>query len=231
MLHLLAVDLTETAYNTIWGLSDTWSAIVMLLISVACGVALGSERAVREKEAGIRTHVILILGATLFTIISCSFADDGARIMAQIVTGVGFIGAGIIMFRGESLHGLTTAAGIWTTAGIGMAIGNGMIVVGLVATALVLLCQIVLHAGVASRRKFYRYIRIGFVYDDKMIAFLKQTFEVENFGRLKFRQEGGKMIADAIARTCTDCAADRLASIMIDNPNVLSLERLDINRY
>lgn len=231
MLHLLSAELTETAYNTLWGMGVTWSSIVKLLISVACGVALGSERAVREKEAGIRTHVILILGATLFTIISCSFADDGARIMAQIVTGVGFIGAGIIMFRGESLHGLTTAAGIWTTAGIGMAVGNGMVIVALVATALVLLCQFLLHAGVASRRKFYRYIRIGFIYDDNMIAYLKQIFEVENFGRLKIRQDGDKMLADAIVRTCADCAADRLAHIMLDNTKVLSLERLDVNRY
>ncbi len=231
MLHLLSTELTETAHNTIWGLGVTWSAIVMLLVSVVCGVALGAERAIREKEAGIRTHVILILGATLFTVISCSFSSDGARIMAQIVTGVGFIGAGIIMFRGETLHGLTTAAGIWTTAGIGMAIGNGMIIVGVVATALVLVCQIALHTGAGSRRKFYRYIRIGFVYDKQIISFLKSTFEVNNFGRLKLKQEGDRMIADAIVRTCTDCTADRLAGLMLDNPSILSLERLDINRY
>lgn len=230
MLALLNTTVTQTS-NTLWGMNATWSAIVMLLISAVCGFLLGIERSLREKEAGTRTHIILILGATLFTIISCSFGDDSARIMAQIVTGVGFIGAGIIMFRGEALHGLTTAAGIWTTAGIGMAIGNGMILIGIVATVLVLLCQIILHTGAGGKRRFYRYIRISFVYDADTVQLLKEQFVVKNFGRVKLQSKDNSVVADAILRTYADCSVEVLSDLMQNNSAVLSVERLDVNRY
>lgn len=230
MLGLLSV-IEATTHNTIWGLGVTWSIIIMLLISAVCGIVLGLERSIREKEAGVRTHVILILGATLFTVISCSFSDDGARIMAQIVTGVGFIGAGIIMFRGEALHGLTTAAGIWTTAGIGMAIGNGMIIIGVVATALVLVCQIVFHTGVNSKRKYYRYIRVSFVCNTDSVKLLKDTFAIKNFGRLKVRDDSDRVLAEAIMRTNVDCSVEVLSSMVEEHADILSLERLDVNRY
>ncbi len=229
MLQLMATATVDTAQNTIWGLNATWSAIIMMLISVLCGLALGAERSVREKEAGVRTHIILIIGATLFTIISCSFVDDSARIMAQVVVGVGFIGAGIIMFRGEALHGLTTAAGIWTTAGIGMAIGNGMIVLGIITTVIVLVCQVGFHAH--SNGKQYRYIRICFVYNVETVDQLKAMFGVRNFGRLKMQTREEGIVADTILRTREDCSIETLSSIMKDNASVLSVERLDINRY
>ena len=123
---------------------------IRLLVASACGLLIGLERELRAKEAGVRTHFLVCIGSALFMIISVygflSTKDvdgirdaDQARIAAQIVTGIGFIGAGTIMVNRGSIIGLTTAAGLWVAAGIGMAIGCGMYFLGLLSTLLVLI--------------------------------------------------------------------------------------------
>ncbi len=129
-----------------------------LLMAAACGSAIGYERKNRMKEAGIRTHFIVAIGATLIMIVSkYGFQDqvgwqnislDPSRIAAQVVTGVGFLGAGIIFMKKQSIRGLTTAAGIWATAGIGLAIGAGLYIIGLEATVIIILGQILLHGKI-----------------------------------------------------------------------------------
>ena len=91
--------------------------IINILLAAVLGGAIGFERKLRFKEAGIRTHTIVSIGAALMMVVS-KYAFDGvqadaSRVVAQIVSGVGFLGAGIIMLRGQKMHGLTTAAGIW----------------------------------------------------------------------------------------------------------------------
>lgn len=118
-----------------------------LLLAAFCGALVGFERKRRNKDAGIRTHVLVAVGAALFSILSefgfGSYGDD--RIAANIVTGVGFLGAGVIFLRGRNVTGLTTAAGIWTVAGIGMAAGLGMYALAGVATLLVVVLQFMMH--------------------------------------------------------------------------------------
>ena len=132
-----------------------------VLIACVCGAAIGFERSKRLKEAGIRTHVIVCCAAALTMIVSkYGFADvasadgaglygtkgtDPARLAAQIISGVSFLGAGIIFRNGSTVKGLTTAAGIWATAGIGLAIGAGMYVIGVFTTAVVAVIQILMH--------------------------------------------------------------------------------------
>ena len=117
----------------------------------AClGLLIGSERKNRNKSAGIRTHVIVALGAALIMVVSkYGFMDvekaDAARVAAQVVSGIGFLGAGVIFVRNNLVNGLTTAAGIWATAGVGLALGAGMYVVGISSALLVLLIQFVMH--------------------------------------------------------------------------------------
>ena len=117
----------------------------------AClGLLIGSERKNRNKSAGIRTHVIVALGAALIMVVSkYGFTDvekvDSARVAAQVVSGVGFLGAGVIFVRNNLVNGLTTAAGIWATAGVGLALGAGMYVVGISSALLVLIIQFVMH--------------------------------------------------------------------------------------
>jgi len=130
--------------------------ILRMFVAGVCGFVIGFERKNRAKGAGIRTHFMVAMAAALMMIVSMySFNDpifpegvrvaDPTRIAAQIVSGVGFLGAGMIFVHKNTISGLTTAAGIWATAGIGMAIGAGMYVIGIVATMLVLFAQIILH--------------------------------------------------------------------------------------
>lgn len=131
--------------------------IVRLLLACICGIAIGFERKEHSKEAGIRTHCVIACAAALMMIISkYGFADlpigemgvrgaDPARIAAQVVSGVGFLGAGTIFLQRNVIKGLTTAAGMWVTAGVGMAIGAGMYIIGIASTVILLLCQVLLR--------------------------------------------------------------------------------------
>ena len=128
-----------------WG-----SALARLAIAGALGSVIGFEREIREREAGLRTHLLVAIGAALFTIVSAyGFHDilgssgpkvlvrlDPSRIAAQIVSGIGFLGAGAIIRQGLSIRGLTTAASLWVVAAIGMAAGAGYYAGAVLATAL-----------------------------------------------------------------------------------------------
>lgn len=124
--------------------------LVRIFVAACLGILIGSERKNRNKSAGIRTHVIVALGAALIMVVSkYGFMDvekaDAARVAAQVVSGIGFLGAGVIFVRNNLVNGLTTAAGIWATAGVGLALGAGMYVVGISSALLVLLIQFVMH--------------------------------------------------------------------------------------
>lgn len=133
----------------------TQELLMRILLAALCGAAIGYERKNRHKEAGIRTHILVAVGAALIMIVSkYGFDDilankgvglDPSRIAAQIVTGVGFLGAGIIFVRNHIVNGLTTAAGIWVTSGIGMAVGSGMYQIGIISAIGVVIVQIILH--------------------------------------------------------------------------------------
>lgn len=127
-----------------------WDYLIRVVVACLCGGLVGLERTKRLKEAGIRTHIIVALGATLIMVVSkYGFGDvadaDASRIASNVITGISFLGAGVIFVRGGSVKGLTTAAGIWATAAIGLALGAGMYTVGVLCTALMILLQIALH--------------------------------------------------------------------------------------
>ncbi len=135
-------------------MSDLVLYSIRILLAVTLGFAIGWERRLRIKEAGIRTHAIVSCGSALIMIISkYGFTDvagdfDGTRIAAQIVSGIGFLGAGIIVHNKGALRGLTTAAGIWVTSGIGMCVGCGMWELACVATVVIIVLQVILHLPV-----------------------------------------------------------------------------------
>jgi putative Mg2+ transporter-C (MgtC) family protein len=116
-----------------------------VLIAALLGAALGLEREWRGKEAGLRTNTLIALGAALFTAVSMHLGSgDPGRVAAQVVTGVGFLGAGAILHNGASVQGLTTAAMIWVNAAIGVAAGAGHIRLAVASTAIVLLAMVAL---------------------------------------------------------------------------------------
>lgn len=146
---------------------------ISLTAAVVLGFALGLERELTNKQAGLRTHIFVCLGSCVFTLLSIygfpTFAlgdnvildqatgvRDTARIAAQIVTGIGFIGAGTVMKNGSSVHGLTTASTLWIAAGIGMACGAQKYDIAVVATILsilVLICIKWIETKILSKRK------------------------------------------------------------------------------
>ena len=132
-----------------------------IVLAMACGGVIGFERTRRFKGAGLRTHMIVCCASALFMIISkYGFLDvpssafgevlisrnaDPARVAAQVVSGISFLGAGVIFKNRGSVSGLTTAAGLWATSGIGLAMGGGMYVLGILTTVLIALFQYLLH--------------------------------------------------------------------------------------
>lgn len=137
----------------------TLELIVRIVIACICGAGIGIERTLRLKEAGIRTHTIVALGSALMMVVSkYGFLDkdvylgsfDASRIAASVVTGISFLGAGVIFVKGNSIKGLTTAAGIWATSGIGLALGAGMYTVGVVSTVVLIAIQLSLHRFVGG---------------------------------------------------------------------------------
>ena len=128
----------------------TWEFILRIFVAAILGGAIGLEREYRAKEAGLRTHFLVALGSAVFMIVSAYGFDgvmntpehrwDVSRVAAQVVSGIGFIGAGTIIFHKSEnvVRGLTTAAGLWVTAAIGLACGGGMYVLSIASTVLVL---------------------------------------------------------------------------------------------
>lgn len=147
--------------------------ILRITVAGLLGGIIGMDRTYRAKEAGFRTHFLVALGSAIFMLLSqYGFTDllanirragvdlrlDPSRIAAQVVSGIGFIGAGTIIFQKHAVRGLTTAAGLWVTAAIGMTCATGMFALAGVTTALVLVCleigrHIGRHSGSWERRR------------------------------------------------------------------------------
>jgi len=129
-------------------------SIARLLLAAVLGGVIGLERESKHRAAGLRTNMLICVGSALFTVLSISvanqFGGDHGRIAAQIIPGIGFIGAGTLLRARGSITGLTTAATVFMVAAVGMATGTGLYVVALFATVLILLCLLLL--GVLERR-------------------------------------------------------------------------------
>ena len=209
--------------------------LLRLFIAAVCGLAIGFEREFKMTDAGIRTHFIVAVGASLIMIISkYGFTDqigwsnlslDPARIAAQVVSGVGFIGAGLIFLKEKSIIGLTTAAGIWTTAGIGLAIGSGLYLVGLGATLLIILGQILLHGKIkwlAPTKTEVLTLQIEGI--PNAIKEIQSIFEKQNITIIKLK---GKYTNNS--NTLTELEIEIKVDEEFNNLNLLSI--LQDNQY
>lgn len=142
--------------------------MVLALAAVACGAILGAERERHEKPAGLRTLILVCLGATVFTMISFVFTSstgDSGRVAAQIVTGIGFLGAGAILHSQKGVSGMTTAATIWVTAAIGITIGAGYPLAGLGTSVLVRIVLVAVLKWEISHLGGIQEVHIDLVFD------------------------------------------------------------------
>ena len=168
-----------------------------IAIGALRGALIGLERHLRAKEAGVRTHFLVGLGSALFMVISqFGFPDaerfDAARIAAQVVSGMGFLGAGLIIFHKNSVRGLTTAAGIWVVSAIGLASGAGMFWVAAAATGMAVICLEALHYVMRSSDRHQMRIRFSASSEAAVQSVLQRfsrdmdTYSIE-------REEGGSL--------------------------------------
>lgn len=203
-----------------------------------CGALIGYERKNRLKEAGPRTHCIVALAAALMMIVSkYGFYDlfttdsiklDPSRIAAQIVSGVGFLGAGVIFVRKQSISGLTTAAGIWGTAGVGMAIGAGQYIIGIAATLVIIFVQTVLHKDFRwFRNPTAEQLIIRLEETEHALADLKRWLEIHHIELLNMKTSHvGKntLELDVYVKLPKDYPVTDLMDLHQDVPEVISVE-------
>lgn len=211
-------------------LEQLWLALDLILAALL-GFFIGLERKLRDKEAGIRTHTIVAFGAALMMVISKFAFDseaDSARVAAQIVAGIGFLGAGIIVYKKNVVHGLTTAAGVWTTAGIGMACGGGLWLIAIIATVVLVLIQFCLHRKIFRHKKIYS-IKIVFIQDTNEREQVKALFDIDRYNRLVVERQGEELIYQAILDTDIEYSSTALDEIMKSHKFIRSIERYDDN--
>ncbi len=203
-----------------------------LLLAVLLGFCIGYERKIRFKEAGVRTHTIVCVGSALMMVISLyafkGDAADAARVASQIVSGVGFLGAGMIVYRQHEVHGLTTAAGVWATAGVGMSCGARMYLVAIGATALIIVVQCIFHLNIPFlRSKRYYTVRIEFLQTGDENVKIKEIFGTDRFNQLVLHREENRIVYSATLNTDKEFSSTRLNEIMTENPFICSIERCD----
>ncbi len=202
-----------------------------LLLSVVLGFVIGFERKLRSKEAGIRTHTIVCVGSALMMVVSkygFGGAADSARVAAQIVSGVGFLGAGMIVYKQHEVHGLTTAAGVWATAGVGMACGGQLYVIAVGATLLLVLVQVLFHSKIpVFRTKRYYSVKIEFLQTGDENVRIKEIFGTDRFNQLVLNREGERVVYSATLNTDKEFSSTHLNEIMAENPFIRSIERCD----
>lgn len=212
--------------------------IIRMVLACICGAAIGLERSRRLKEAGIRTHIIVALGAALmmlvskygfFDVIGNGISLDASRIAANVITGISFLGAGVIFTKDASVRGLTTAAGIWATAGVGCAIGAGMYLSGVIATVLIVLIQIILHKHLISNETaVINQISITTEYSVSSIEQLKNNLEengIQVLGCRIEKRDDGKITIDMSIKMNKSVSFDDVIRVIDDNEKyVLSMK-------
>ena len=216
---------------------SSWEIVLKLVLSVLLGGAIGFEREVGNRPAGLRTHILVSIGAALIMLVSkygFGTASDPARLAAQVVSGIGFLGAGTILRTGNTVQGLTTAASLWVCAGIGLAVGNGFYFGAIITTILVLISLIIL-----ARVENFIYIRkkrifkivsaerpgligdIGTFFGQNNIVIKKI-----NLNSLDEREEDNRIGIELIVDIKSDIEIDDIVDLMY---NIEGIQRISVD--
>ncbi|MFB6589116.1 MgtC/SapB family protein [Bacillus thuringiensis] len=190
-------------------MSVDFDFIIRIGVAGLLGAMIGIEREIRSKEAGLKTHFLVAVGSALIMVVSkYAFSDivfeehmslDPSRIAAQVVSGVGFLGAGTIIIQKQAVKGLTTAAGLWATAGIGLAIGAGMYVVGIGATILVLIGLEIVSRIFKVQFLFPQNITVQmFVNKHEAVQQILETLQVKGIPILSYEVEASQQGTETV---------------------------------
>ncbi len=233
--------------NSQFSLMQNLDFVIRILVACLCGFVLGVERSRRFKEAGVRTHMIVCAGAALIMIVSkYGFADltsaskemyngtrgaDPARLAAQVVSGVGFLGAGMIFKNGGSVTGLTTAAGIWAAAGIGLAVGAGMYMLGILVTIAIASIQMLMHI-VTVGADAYKHCNLDilvenlFDFDEKFRDLMKQYGAT--LVEFRITREVNGIRYNATLKSKKAITSDDVSAVLAGNAEVIEISVLSI---
>ena len=186
-------------------MDQTWISLLNICLAAGLSLLIGLEREFYSKQAGVRTYTLVGMGAALFTVVSkYGFFDvispqstgfDGSRVAAQIVSGIGFIGAGLIFVRRDAVRGLTTAAGIWFVAAVGMAAGAGMHVVSCLVSVLYLVVMLGLRPltrAMPHARSTIRHFTIHYLDGHGILRDIMETIGKLGLSALDLRVTGQK---------------------------------------
>lgn len=201
--------------------------IYKLLISFALGAIIGAEREYRSKSAGLRTLILICMGSTLFTILSIKISSDAGRIAANIVTGIGFIGAGIIFRENNRVVGITTAAIVWVTAAVGMGIGAGFYEVTVMCFIISGMTLVILAPvqKFIRRKSQIRNYRIMCVYQRKTLKTYEHLFKEFDLKILRGEQSRiGTHISGNWTLQGSERMHEKLTHHLLNDTDVLELD-------
>lgn len=218
-------------------LFDNSFYVVRMVLAAFCGAMIGLERSRRQKDAGIRTHMIVALGAALSMVVSkYGFLDvagidgisaDASRIASNVTTGVSFLGAGVIFVKDLSIKGLTTAAGIWTTAAVGLAIGAGMYTIGISATVLMIIFQVLLHGFFSGLENTVNEFKVVIKENQNTIESFKKSLADINikFESCKMkRNDDGTLKLDITIKKSRTTSMAEIIELAQNNPDIVEVE-------
>jgi putative Mg2+ transporter-C (MgtC) family protein len=231
-------------------MSEFWSEfwiqqleyLLRIVVAAVCGAFIGMERKRRLKGAGVRTHLIVALASALMTVVSkYGFFDvtvldsvnlDPSRVAAGVVSAIGFLGAGVIFMRNQSVIGITTAAGIWATVGVGMAVGAGMYVVGVASAVIIVLVQLCLHhnfhLGTSTSAAEEHPISLVISNKRESVQSLQEQFERHGItlSEMKLEKDAdhGRICVEAVAKLPKAYTAAELMFLLQESEYIDSVE-------
>jgi putative Mg2+ transporter-C (MgtC) family protein len=201
--------------------------ILKLLIAAGLGALIGIEREYHSKSAGLRTMILIAVGSTLFTVISAKLGGDAGRIAANIVTGIGFIGGGIIFRENNRVVGITTAATAWATAALGMCVGIGAYEIASVSSGIVLFVLYVLVPvqNLIKRRNQLRNYRIVCKFQQKTLKNYEMLFkELDLDAKRGVQSRIGNTITGTWIVQGSERKHEKLTKILLNDPEVIEFD-------
>ncbi len=214
--------------------TNWWQMLICLTVALLLSTAIGFERQLKHKSAGMRTHTLVGLGAALFTIVSkYGFSDivaegtvnlDPSRVAAQIVSGIGFIGAGLVFVRRNKVRGLTTAAAIWLTAAVGMSAGAGLVIPAVFVT-LTYLVVVYGFPWIAARTSLgnstvhdikVRYLDGTGTLRQILLGFTLKGFQIQGFNQQTSSDEHGGVVGRLVDRVDSEALQSREVEVELE---------------
>ena len=215
---------------------DIWKILIRIGLAILAGFLIGLENRHRSKEAGLKTHTLLCLTASVLIIISkYAFYDlvkfsgiqyDASRIASNIVTGLCFLGAGMVLYRKDTVKGLTSAVSICLTIAVGMCFGSGLLITGGIVAVLTILLQILLHAKFLKVQKMI-ICKAKFILDDEYIKHFKKVFEIEHFNQFKIVKEDEKDIVEVEFNYRVKKTSEELLDKVKKENQILMFEKIE----